>query len=48
MLVYLWENEMLEVLPGLGAPRYKPVRAICLPHAEHRQIYGDDYAVEAG
>ena len=25
MAVYVWENEMLEVLPGLGEPRYPPV-----------------------
>jgi isopenicillin N synthase-like dioxygenase len=26
--VYLWEDEVLEVLPGLGEPRYPPIKAI--------------------
>jgi isopenicillin N synthase-like dioxygenase len=26
--VYLWEDEVLEVLPGLGEPKYPPIRAI--------------------
>src|SRR5919107_3103376 len=26
--VYVWEDEILEVLPGLGPPRYDPIKAI--------------------
>ena len=26
--VYVWEDEMLEVLPGLGEPKYEPIKAI--------------------
>ena len=25
MAIYVWENEILEVLPGLGPPKYPPV-----------------------
>ena len=28
MAVYVWEDELLEVLPGLGEPKYEPVKAI--------------------
>ena len=28
MAVYVWEDEVLEVLPGLGSPRYEPIKAI--------------------
>jgi len=44
MAVYVWEDEVLEVLPGMGDPKYVPVRA----EEFHTQItskyYGDDYA----
>jgi isopenicillin N synthase-like dioxygenase len=43
--VYVWENEMLEVLPGLGAPRYDPIKAIAFHTASTSKFYGDDYAV---
>ena len=45
--VYVWENELLEVLPGLGAPRYEPVRAIAFHTRSTSKFYGDDYAVES-
>ena len=48
MAVYLWEDELLEVLPGLGAPKYEPIKAITFPTRSTRKFYGDDYAVEAG
>lgn len=48
MAVYLWEEEVLEVLPGLGAPRYEPIRAITFHTRSTSKFYGDDYAVEAG
>lgn len=44
--VYLWENEVLEVLPGLGEPKYPPVRAIAFHTRSTSKFYGDDYAVD--
>jgi len=46
MAVYLWEDEVLEVLPGLGPARYPPVRAIEFHTRTTSKFYGDDYAVE--
>ena len=46
MAVYLWEDEMLEVLPGLGTPKYPPVRAIEFHTRTTSKFYGDGYAVE--
>ena len=43
--VYLRENETLEVLPGLGTPKYRPVRAIEFHTSTTAKYYGDDYAV---
>jgi isopenicillin N synthase-like dioxygenase len=48
MAVYLWEDEVLEVLPGLGEPRYPPIKAITFHTRSTSKFYGDDYAVEAG
>jgi isopenicillin N synthase-like dioxygenase len=45
MAVYLWENEILEVLPGLGPPRYPPIKAIAFHTRSTSKFYGDDYAV---
>ena len=45
--VYVWENELLEVLPGLGPPRYEPVRAIAFHTRSTSKFYGDDYAVDS-
>jgi len=47
MAVYVWEDEMLEVLPGLGPPRYEPVKAITFHTRTTSKFYGDDYAVNA-
>ncbi len=44
--VYVWENEILEVLPGLGEPKYEPVKAITFHTRSTSKFYGDDYAVE--
>ena len=38
---------MLEVLPGLGPPKYEPVKAIAFHTRSTSKFYGDDYAVEA-
>lgn len=46
MAVYLWENELLEVLPGTGKPKYPPVTAIEFHTAITSKYYGDDYAVK--
>jgi len=48
MAVYLWEDEILEVLPGLGAPKYAPIRAEQFHTATTRKFYGDDYAATEG
>ena len=45
--VYVREDELLEVLPGLGAPRYEPVKAIAFHTRSTSKFYGDGYAVEA-
>ena len=47
MAVYVWEDEMLEVLPGLGEPRYEPVKAIAFHTRSTAKFYGDEYAVDA-
>lgn len=44
--VYLWEDEILEVLPGLGPPKYEPIKAIAFHTRSTSKFYGDDYAVE--
>lgn len=46
--VYLWEDELLEVLPGLPAPRYPPVRAVVFHTRSTSKFYGDGYAVDPG
>jgi isopenicillin N synthase-like dioxygenase len=45
MAVYVWEDEMLEVLPGLPDPRYEPVKALHFHTRITSKFYGDDYAV---
>ncbi|MEA2345122.1 MAG: hypothetical protein QOF63_3291 [Thermoanaerobaculia bacterium] len=45
MAVYLWENEMLEVLPCIANPKYPPVKAIQFHTGITSKFYGDDYAV---
>ncbi len=47
MAVYVWEDETLEVLPGLPNPKYAPVKAIEFHTSITRKFYGDDYAVKA-
>ncbi len=46
MAVYVWEDEVLDVLPGLGKPKYKPIKAINFHTRSTAKFYGDDYAVE--
>ena len=45
MAVYVWEDELLEVLPGLGPPKYEPIKAIQFHTRTTSKYYGDDYAV---
>lgn len=47
LAVYVWEEEILEVLPGLGKPKYDPVKAITFHTKSTSKFYGDDYAVES-
>jgi isopenicillin N synthase-like dioxygenase len=45
--VYVWENEILEVLPGLGPPGYEPIKAITFHTRSTSKFYGDGYAVDS-
>jgi isopenicillin N synthase-like dioxygenase len=45
MAIYTWEDEILEVLPGLGEPKYEPVSSIQFHTNITSKYYGDDYAV---
>jgi isopenicillin N synthase-like dioxygenase len=47
MAVYVWEDEMLEVLPCLANPKYEPIKAINFHTSITSKFYGDDYAVKA-
>lgn len=47
MAVYVWEEEVLEVLPCLENPKYPPVKAIEFHTSITSKFYGDDYAVKA-
>jgi isopenicillin N synthase-like dioxygenase len=44
--VYLWEDEMLEVLPGIPNPKYEPIKALRFHTRITSKYYGEDYAVE--
>ena len=46
LAVYVWEDEVLEVLPGLGEPKYPAVKAIAFHTRSTSKFYGDGYAVE--
>ena len=43
MAVYVWEDEMLEVIPGTGMPKYEPIRAEEFHTKITSKYYGDDY-----
>jgi isopenicillin N synthase-like dioxygenase len=45
MAIYLWEDEVLEVLPGLEPRKYEPIKAIQFHTRITSKYYGDDYAV---
>jgi isopenicillin N synthase-like dioxygenase len=44
MAIYTWEDEILEVLPGLGEPKYPPIRSEDFHTAITSKYYGDGYA----
>jgi amino acid transporter/isopenicillin N synthase-like dioxygenase len=46
MAIYVWEDEVLEVLPGLPNPKYPPVKAIEFHTSITSKFYGDGYAVK--
>ncbi len=46
MAVYVWEEEMLEVLPGLEPVKYEPISAIKFHTGITSKYYGDEYAVD--
>jgi len=48
MAVYVWEDEMLEVLPGLAPAKYEPIKALHFHTRSTSKFYGDDYAVTQG
>lgn len=45
MAIYVWEDEILEVLPNLGESKYEPISAIKFHTNITSKYYGDDYAV---
>ena len=47
MAVYVWEDEVLEVLPGLGEPRYPAIRAETFHTRITSKYYGDGYAADS-
>ncbi|HEY6842906.1 MAG TPA: 2OG-Fe(II) oxygenase family protein [Thermoanaerobaculia bacterium] len=47
MAIYVWEDEVLEVLPGIANPKYAPMKAIEFHTAITSKFYGDAYAVKA-
>jgi isopenicillin N synthase-like dioxygenase len=46
MAIYLWEEETLEVLPGLLPAKYPPIKALPFHTRITSKYYGDDYAVK--
>jgi len=40
--------QAIEVLPGLGPPKYEPIKAITFHTRSTSKFYGDGYAVDAG
>ena len=46
MAVYVWEEEILEVLPGLEPAKYEPISALKFHTGITSKYYGDDYAVD--
>lgn len=47
LAAYLRPTESLEVLPGIGTPRYEPISVLTFHTRTTAKFYGDDYAVES-
>ena len=47
LAAYFRPNEMLEVLPELGEPKYEPIPVVTFHTRTTAKFYGDDYAVES-
>ncbi|MFQ5550668.1 MAG: 2OG-Fe(II) oxygenase family protein [Gemmatimonadales bacterium] len=47
MAAYTWEDEVLEVLPCCGEPKYEPIKSITFHTRSTSKFYGDAYAVES-
>jgi len=45
MAIYVWEDELLEVLPSLRPAKYEPIKALHFHTKITSKYYGDDYAV---
>jgi isopenicillin N synthase-like dioxygenase len=45
MAIYLWEDEVLEVLPSLRPAKYEPIKVLQFHTKITSKYYGDDYAV---
>jgi isopenicillin N synthase-like dioxygenase len=46
LAAYFRPDETLEVLPGLGTPKYEPIPVVTFHTRTTAKFYGDDYAVE--
>ena len=46
MAIYVWEEEILEVLPNTGEPKYEPISALKFHTNITSKYYGDEYAKE--
>lgn len=46
LAAYLRPDEVLEVLPGTGTPKYDPIKVVTFHTRTTAKFYGDDYAVE--
>jgi isopenicillin N synthase-like dioxygenase len=46
LAAYLRPDELLEVLPNTGTPKYGPIKVVTFHTRTTAKFYGDDYAVE--
>ena len=46
MAIYIWEDEILEVLPNLKNPKYESIRAEKFHTSITSKYYGDDYSAD--
>ena len=46
MAIYVWEDEILEVLPNLKNPKYESIRAEKFHTSITSKYYGDDYSAD--